>query len=350
MTFLLLPSEIWREIIFTFDPSDFGRSLLVCKTFYECMTEKDRNDYREKHLVWVQKDKERYMALLNGDDEKRHGLYCSFFSHGCLQESGWYHNGKKIGMWKTWEFSPKKRGTLSSRKEYVAGAADGNYISWHSGRSGILEKGEYVQDLREGKWKTYSYHSEAKGKKDKGAMISVKKYHQGLQEGREKKWNPATFFLEHDGRYCRGRREGLWYCFFDDEDNILQVKRYVNGVLNGECITYFKKKESKEVTLLPGGYSHGDIFMRGTYCNNEKTGVWRKWYQHVPFSRKRTLREYEVYKKDKLHGPYWYWNRNGELGREGRFKNGNRVGVWTFWDEKGNKTTRNYEERNPITL
>jgi antitoxin component YwqK of YwqJK toxin-antitoxin module len=135
----------------------------------------------------------------------------------------------------------------------------------------------------------------------------------------------------------------VWYLFFDDEVNLLQVKNYSNGVLNGECVTYFKKGESKTFNTLPNGHSHGDVFMKGNYVDNEKSGVWRKWYQHIPFSRKRRLREYEVYKKGKHHGPYWYWHRNGELGKEGNFEGGNRVGLWSFWDEKGVRTQKMYQ-------
>ena len=50
-------------------------------------------------------------------------------------------------------------------------------------------------------------------------------------------------------------------------------------------------------------------------------------------------------------GPYRSWYDNGELEEEGQYQDGKRVGVWRFFDEKGElKGTRTFQFRVSVKL
>ncbi len=49
-------------------------------------------------------------------------------------------------------------------------------------------------------------------------------------------------------------------------------------------------------------------------------------------------------------GQFQQWRKNGKIALEGRFENGKRTGVWSYFDESGNKIIERRYENGVMTL
>lgn len=77
-------------------------------------------------------------------------------------------------------------------------------------------------------------------------------------------------------------------------------------------------------------YENGNKEMTGTYNENlEREGRWIYWYKNG-----NVWSECE-YKKNLKHGKSTVYYENGKKRYEGSYRNDTTIGVWTFWNEKG---------------
>jgi antitoxin component YwqK of YwqJK toxin-antitoxin module len=72
------------------------------------------------------------------------------------------------------------------------------------------------------------------------------------------------------------------------------------------------------------------LYSKGTYSPYTGKCV-------VLFNHSDRVKEEFRFKNGILHGQSQAWYKNGQLRRKGCYSHGRITGVWTFWDEQGNK-------------
>jgi RNA polymerase sigma factor (sigma-70 family) len=112
-----------------------------------------------------------------------------------------------------------------------------------------------------------------------------------------------------------------------------------NGHKEGICTRWRKNgqveeegsyRDGKKDGSWIGYSSNGQKVMEQTYQAGKLEGAVVEWY---PNGQKATEGQY---KRGILEGRYARWNVQGQRGVEGEFRNGNPIGLWTFYDERGN--------------
>jgi antitoxin component YwqK of YwqJK toxin-antitoxin module len=131
---------------------------------------------------------------------------------------------------------------------------------------------------------------------------------------------------------------------------IEETSNYVKGLREGERIVYTKsgktrRRENYRSDNLEGSfveyyasYSSSkpeQIFEKGQYTNDEKTGEWLQFYSSGKLQSKM------FYKNGKLDGEAIGYYENGKIKNIGRFSEGRRVGEHLTYGEDGAVTSTN---------
>ena len=99
-----------------------------------------------------------------------------------------------------------------------------------------------------------------------------------------------------------------------DGKSIKEIRKYENGLLTGEAVTY---------------YENGKMKRRGNYKNGKMEGDWEQWFANGQ-------PEVQVkFKNDFMTGYFKEWYANGQLKEEGQYEMNSRVGTWRFYNKKG---------------
>lgn len=99
-----------------------------------------------------------------------------------------------------------------------------------------------------------------------------------------------------------------------DDENVLEIRSFVKGKLNGEASTY---------------YNSGELKRKGNYLDSQYHGIWTQWY-------KNGNKEFEIaYSNGKMKGDYTIWYRNGEIKEKGTYEDNYKTGTWTIYNERG---------------
>lgn len=137
------------------------------------------------------------------------------------------------------------------------------------------------------------------------------------------------------GKMVNGFEEGLWR-ITDNEGVLIIEERYKNGDLNGKA-KYLRGSDlaysivTYKMNYLDGPAEYFDQYgndsLSGTYNMDEQEGIW-KYYIHGELSHEL---EYHNGFKDGVQIEY----ENGIKTVEGSVERGTKVGVWKYWNEKG---------------
>jgi len=97
-----------------------------------------------------------------------------------------------------------------------------------------------------------------------------------------------------------------------------------------KTIKYFKEQGDKRILVREEKYYiNGQKEQEGMYKNEERTGVWKYWYDTgVLWSEGEFL-------NGKSHGYRKVYHSNGKLYYEGNYTDDQPSGVWTFFDKEG---------------
>ncbi len=111
------------------------------------------------------------------------------------------------------------------------------------------------------------------------------------------------------------------------------VKEVVQSYPDGspKIVRFFKEDDGNKILVKEILYHpNHQKYMEGEYKNNKRDGLWTSWYQNGnKWSEGRF--------KDGLDDGYRYiFHENGKKEIEGTYKDGKKVGVWKFYDDKGN--------------
>ncbi|NPA67379.1 MAG: toxin-antitoxin system YwqK family antitoxin, partial [Chlorobi bacterium] len=193
--------------------------------------------------------------------------------------------------------------------------------------------------LKQGKWmKVYSngetaYEAHFKDGKPVGEL---KRYHENGKPA-------ALLIYDEKGDTADAR-------FFDENENLISEGKYVGKDKHGKWI-YYKdgikvKEENYKTGKLHGNqiifYDNGQIFDKKTYEDGVQNGIWVKYYRNGNVFLKAKV------VNDKMEGPMLRYYKNGKIEVKGQYKNDLKDGVWTFYDEKGEKTTITFKNGHDV--
>ncbi|MCD4745216.1 MAG: hypothetical protein K8R58_02835 [Bacteroidales bacterium] len=96
-----------------------------------------------------------------------------------------------------------------------------------------------------------------------------------------------------------------------------------------KIVKYYTDNTSKELIKEVQYYQNRNLKLEGKYKNGQRDGKWTYWYEN---GNKWSEGNYNNGIDD---GMKTVWYGNGQKYYEGNYSNGKRVGKWRFWDEAG---------------
>jgi uncharacterized protein len=206
---------------------------------------------------------------------RKQDLWKYYFENGTLKETGSYKDNLKVGAWKYLFMDGKVEqngsyvagkpngdwmwfypdGSIRKEMTYENGEADGTSVEYDE-QGNIVAKGDFVDDLKEGKW-VYRYgdvvedvvyfEGEPNGlwtKKDliTGQLLFEGTYAAGQENGKFV-WYHENGIIYRRGSFVMGVREGIWETFtpFGTVDFTIEYQNGKEIRYNGEKITYGKR-------------------------------------------------------------------------------------------------------------
>ncbi len=120
------------------------------------------------------------------------------------------------------------------------------------------------------------------------------------------------------GRYLNRQKDGKWFYYLNEKDNpLVSMESYVNGILEGESITYY-----------PDGGNPAEIV---EYKNGNKHG---KLLKYFPDS---VLMTESYYHEGQPHGKFRHYHPDGKLYIKGEYYYGVQAGNWEYFNENGQR-------------
>ena len=239
-----------------------------------------------------------------------------YYPDGKVKISAMFRNGVPEGIKREY----KSDGTIEKAYLYKNGVIIGEGI--------VMEDGN-----RDGHWKDYYADGslKAEGNYDNGKQIGEWKYYHS---------NGKT---EQTGKFNKqGKYEGTWKWYFDN-GQLLKEERYRNGLRDGLSTEYDETgKVITEGEFVDGNEDGpwfeliGDNFIRGTYRDGLRNGMWYNFYLDRNGEKTDSLCYYKgSFIEDNPDGKHiWYWE-NGKVKDEGVYVNGRKEGDWYKYNFDG---------------
>lgn len=246
---------------------------------------------------------------------------------------GTWKDGLRTGVWEEWHRNgkPKSRGEYAINADASASNRNGRWTIWAENGQKISE-GNYVAGARNGAWSEW-YPS---GQIKQQGQYGTEKLSDGSQaiDRRVGLWTEwyENGQMASKGEWANGAKQGDWQEWFDNGQKRFEGRlvdgRGASGTRwnhNGDIVRTFKKEKGE----------NGETFTKiNTYHPNGKL--------RATFSAKLN---------GKSHGPFEAWSTQGTKHASGFFLNGEKDGVWTYWDpsgkELGKETWQNGKLKTP---
>lgn len=186
------------------------------------------------------------------------------------------------------------------------GRKTGVWKKYHSNNR-IRYEGQFEADKEIGVFKYYSIlssdHPIIIKTFDKGSSIATVVFYS--EDGTKKS----------EGKMNGKNRIGKWLYYYPDGKTLLIEENYVDGVLEGNYISYFKNSKISEQLIYKNGKLHGNI---------------------KRFADNGTKIEDLNYINGVLNGSANYYNIDGMLIYTGVYENDERVGDWKYYNDGKN--------------
>ncbi len=149
-------------------------------------------------------------------------------------------------------------------------------------------------------------------------------------------------FKKSQGLYTNNRQNGEWKFFFKEGSNE-QIGNFKNGVLNGEWKWYYNNGKPLRLETFTNGKRDGkylefsitgDTIEKGSYLDGEKEGFWKVIAGDII--------EQGNYSNGLKDGIWKEYFKNGVLGYEGNFIQGNADGKHIYYFEDGRVREEQY--------
>lgn len=230
---------------------------------------------------------------------------------------GTWKEGLRSGIWEEWHLNgkPKSHGEYAVDTDSNVSNRNGRWTTWADNGQKTSE-GDYVMGARSGPWAEWY----ASGQKKLQGQYGTEKLSDG-SEAVDRRIGIWTEWHENGqpkskGEWANGAEQGEWQEWFDDGQKHFEGMRVdgrgVSGTSwnrNGEIARTFKaEKDANGETITKIKVYHPNGKLRATFAA----------------------------KLDgKSHGPFEAWSSQGAKQVAGSFLDGEKNGVWTYWDANG---------------
>jgi antitoxin component YwqK of YwqJK toxin-antitoxin module len=217
-------------------------------------------------------------------------------------------------------------------REYAADGKVEKSVLYKNGL--VIGEGIVLDDgNREGPWKDFY---------PDGSLKAEGTYEKGKQTGTWKYYH-ANGKTEQTGKYSKqGKPDGTWRWYFDN-GQLLKEENYRNGLKDGLSTEY---DETGKV-VAEGEFVNdneegpwfeliGDCFIRGSYRDGLRNGMWYNFYLDRDESKTDSICFFKGgFIDDNPDGKHtWYWE-NGKVKDEGSYVNGRKEGEWFKFNSDG---------------
>jgi antitoxin component YwqK of YwqJK toxin-antitoxin module len=176
----------------------------------------------------------------------KQGHWIKKYPNGHTQYNGYFKDNKPIGIFKRYFDND----SINSVLIFSADGREARATLYHTNGL-IASRGQYVNQLKEGKWKFFSSNI-------KGYLICEEEYRANKRNGISLKYYPDSTIAEKV-TYIDDLRNGEWIQYFRDGTICLKAN-YVNGKLQGSFSVFF---------------SNGKPEYIGQYKNDARDGAWK---------------------------------------------------------------------------
>ena len=177
--------------------------------------------------------------------ERKQGHWISKYPNGNIRYEGIFKDDHPVGEFKRYYEDM----TLNSVLIYSPDGKEADVTIYYP-NGYISAQGRYVDQMKEGKWKFYSYSV-------KGYLINEEEYTKNLRNGLSLKFYTDSTIAEKIN-YVNNKREGEWLQYYANGKAFLKGN-YSKGLLNGKFEVWFE---------------NGNPEFSGYYKNNLREGKW----------------------------------------------------------------------------
>jgi len=202
---------------------------------------------------------------------------------------------------------------------------------------------EYKIEYGSKRYMKYHYHCSH----DNGFNLKKKlkdgKYLVSSQE------NPELILIE--GNYQNRRKSGKWK-IYNPYEKTTEYQTFENGQLLaekgidslGRAFMEIKHTEKMEIGVYYGYHSKEQLRFKDEFWNNKKQKVNISTATYFYPSGK--LKSVTRYKNGNGHGKSFKYYENGQKEMEFEWDNNKQIGIWKWWNEKGELTkTKDYKTK-----
>lgn len=198
------------------------------------------------------------------------------------------------------------------------GRKQGKWMKTYEGEKSILYKGQFKDDIPEGKFVFYY--------KD-GSVKAVNQYQNKGKDSYAATYYPNGKVMSY-GKYVEKKKDSTW-TYFDDQGNLSSTEEYADGALNGKVTVYYPYKP---------GITEGSprILEQTIYKDGLKHGPWARYTET---GKKLAEGQYELGDFD---GEQTYYYTTGEKQHVWRYKSGLKHGFFKTYDKNGEVLSKTY--------
>jgi len=291
-------------------------------------------------------------------DGKPDGYWKTYHPNGALKSKG---NRVNFELQGTWIFA-NDAGIITNEIEYKQGLKHGSYKTYEEGL--LIRNEHYENDVKQG-W-SYTYYPEGPVKSETrfedgyaqgnskvfaldGRIITWMEYRRGVlvrkeeinrkdNQGRNsgvwKWWNDEKGYLEREGFYSKGLKNG-YFKTYDNEGNLISVEKYVDDVLQENAI------ETTPLRVKRSLHSNGQIKTLGGFRNGVPDGVHRTYdstgsvISGAVYTMGILAAEGVTDPSGKKQGDWKTYYSNGQVKSEGRYVDNLKDGIWKYYHQNG---------------
>ncbi|NTW25588.1 MAG: toxin-antitoxin system YwqK family antitoxin [Lentimicrobium sp.] len=197
-------------------------------------------------------------------------------------------------------------------------------------KSGVTySEGNYLNNLKDGLWLTHAVENDM--------LIQVENYKQGIKNGIFVEISKQGNLVSE--QYFTNNIPDGPHRIYGPGGSPLAVNNYREGQLHGIQVVYYenlrkKSEESNYVNGVKDGLSRwynteGNILVEYNYVNGLLEGEQKSFYSN------KNIRTSEIYKNNQNEGAYLEYHENGSVKVTGEYKAGLKDGKWIEYDENG---------------
>lgn len=241
-----------------------------------------------------------YMNLINNDLYS--GMYMDWYINGELSSTGNLLAGKQNGLWQKYH----KNGKTMEKGQYILGKKQLVWKTFYE-NGNVISQGEYMNDLKTGLWTFFH---------ENGTVNVESLYKSNLLHGNYVQYNDKHVKII-ENNYVNNKKDGL-YTEYYDSGNEKVICTYKSNNLQGIYTEYYDDPSKI-------------IKYQTEYNNNIKSGKETTYYDN------KQKRLECIVKNNKKNGLCIEWWLNGMCKSQGNYVDDSKNGLWSAWDEFGNK-------------